>query len=127
MNPRLQIPLYKLFLIVAAWAVSFKLFLHFPLFGGPILLVALGSCLTLLILLFRRSHLAGVTVVVATMSLIGFLMCAVFARPVFRRGWSNEAWWDNLIVPELCVIIGGIIGLVLTTIEKPPPKPPEKP
>ena len=125
MNLRVQIPLYKLFLIVAAWAVAFRLFLHFPLFGGPILLTALGGCLTWLIVLFRRNHIAGVVVVVTTMSLVAPLAYYFLGGQIFRHGRPEEIWWDNLIAPELCATIGGILGLVLTTVEIPPPKPPE--
>jgi hypothetical protein len=127
MNPRVQIPLYKLFLIVAAWAAAFRLFLHFPLFGGPILLAALGSCLTWLIVIFRRNHVGGVAVVVTTMSLVAPLAYYFLGGQFFRYGGPGGIWWDNLIAPELCVTVGGVIGLILTTIEKPPPKPPDNP
>src|ERR1700676_3055001 len=99
MNPRVQIPLYKLFLIAAAWAVAFRLFLHFPVFGGPILLAALGSCLTLLIVIFRRNHVGGVVVVVTTMILVALLASCILGAPIFRHGWPEEIWWDNLIAP----------------------------
>ncbi|NLS91122.1 MAG: hypothetical protein GXX96_02940 [Planctomycetaceae bacterium] len=105
---RLQVPLYKLFVIVAVWAGALGAF-SYQGTSGLIIAALLGTVGTLLVMAIhgRREYLSSV--IVAIGSVIGaFFALVLLVPPVVNRYGSTDALRDWMLM-SVGAIVGGVL------------------
>lgn len=118
---RSQFPLYKLFLIVAAYAAALGAFVHLGVVGF-VIAVLVGTAAGWLIVLFRKQQTVPV-VVVAVCALVGaffgfmFLSPWMFLHPYTFPQAPFERITGDVAAEAIGVVLGGLFGSWVNRME----------